>query len=366
MGMGGTRSVAASPLSIGIIAPPWLPVPPSGYGGTELVLDALARGLTRLGHSVVLFTVGESTCDVERDWLFERCDPDRIGAAVLELGHAMAAYDRLSECDVVHDHTLAGVLLAGIDPDLPVVTTNHGPFNDDLVPIDRRASRRVGLIAVSCDQARRAPSDLAVGPVIHHGLDLERYRFGHRGDYLLSLARMHPAKGLDLAIEVARRAGMPLLIAAKNREEPEHRYFDEVIRPRLGGDVEYVGEVGHDDKVDLLAGAKALVNPIRWPEPFGLSMIEAMACGSPVIATRCGAAPEIVTDGDTGFLADTVDELVAAVHRVDSLDRRRSRRRAELRFSMEAMASDHASYYRLAIESHQASRRLPPSGLDHV
>jgi glycosyltransferase involved in cell wall biosynthesis len=361
--------VDGEPLSIGIIAPPWVPVPPPSYGGTELVLDVLARGLAERGHDVALFTTGDSTCSagpsghVYRHWLFERSDPDRIGAAVVELRHAGAAYDALASCDVIHDHTLAGLFLNDLQAGLPVVTTNHGPFNADLVDIYRRA--KVPVIAISHDQARRAPDGIDVMKVIHHGLDLSRYPYSAgEGRYLASLGRMNPTKGIDTAIEVARRAGLPMLIAAKMRERAEREYFDDVIRPLLGGGIDYLGEVGHADKIELLQGAVALVNPIRWPEPFGLVMIEAMACGTPVIATGQGAAPELVADGVTGFVGDTICEMAAAVEAASGIDRQRCREVAEFKFSMGRMARDHLHCYRARIEGprYNSQRSRLPGG----
>jgi glycosyltransferase involved in cell wall biosynthesis len=205
----------------------------------------------------------------------------------------------------------------------------------------------VPLVAISHDQASRAPDDVPVAAVIHHGLDLDRYHFvPEGGDHLVALGRMSPDKGMDTAIEVARRTGRELFIAAKVREPAEKRYFDQVIRPRLGGGIEYVGEADHRQKQELLGGALALLNPIRWYEPFGLVMIESMACGTPVIATPRGAAPEIVDDGVTGFLARSVTDLIAAVETASGLDRRACRSSVEVRFSMERMAADHERLYR--------------------
>jgi len=323
-----------------------VPVPPPSYGGTELVLDVLARGLVRAGHEVVLFTTGDATCDVPRQWLFERCDPDRMGTSVLELRHVAAAYEALRHCDVVHDHTLAGLFVSELYPETPVVTTNHGPFNEDLVDIYRQVVGRIPIIGISRHQASTAPPEVPVSAVIHHGLDLTRYSYGpDGGDYLLALGRMNHDKGIDRAIHIARRAGMPLLIAAKMREPAEQRYFAEVIEPLLDDRIRYIGEVGHADKVRLLQGARALLNPIRWPEPFGLVMIEALACGTPVVTTNHGAAPEIVTDGASGFLSDDDDELVDAVLAADQLGRAACRSRAEREFSAERMVTDHVAFF---------------------
>ena len=337
-------------LRIGMLAPPWLAVPPHEYGGTELVIDVLSRGLQQLGHEVILFTIGESQCAVPKTWLFETSEPDRMGTTIIELRHVSAGYEALEGCDIVHDHTLAGLFLSQLQAACPVVTTNHGPFTEDLNDLFRRAPS-VPIIAISRDQASRAPCDIPVAAVIHHGLDTTRYAYhAVGGDYLVSLGRMNPTKGIHIAIDVARRSGRRLLIAAKMREPGEKQYFDQVIRPELGDDIEFVGEVGHAAKVELLGNAHAVVNPIQWPEPFGLVMTESLACGTPVVATPRGAAPEIVEHGKTGFLGGTVDELVAGVSAVDDLDRSDCRRSVERFFSMERMARDHCEFYRSVVD----------------
>lgn len=352
-------------LRIGIVAPPWVEVPPVAYGGAELMIDALARGLAARGHRVQLFTLGSSTCGVERGWLYEST-PAQIGTAIVEIRHAMAAYDALADCTVVHDHTLAGVLLASLGlTAAPVLTTAHGPFDADLADLYRRVGHQVGVIAISADQASRAPAGLPLASVIHHGLDLDRYPprlHGPSDGYLLCLSRMHPDKGIDAAIKIARRAGRQLIIAAKMREPAEQAYFTNTIQPLLDHSVTYVGEVDHPTKVQLLQGADALLNPIAWPEPFGLTMIEALACGTPVIATPNGAAPEIVTPTINGYLAATPDQFVTAIERLTDIDRRRCRRDATTRFSMQAMAAEHETLYRHTITRHHQRDGVPPTG----
>lgn len=343
--MGGRRS-----LRIGVIAPPWMPVPPAGYGGTEMVLDTLCRGLTERGHRVTLFTLGEATCPVGRAFLFDHVDPHDMGSCRIELRHVAAAYDVLDGLDLVHDHTLAGLFLSQLHH-VPTVTTNHCPFDEDLADLYGRVGRRVPVIAISRDQAARAPAIVSIAAVIHHGLDVGRYPFGERPrDDLVFLGRMSPDKGVDDAIRAARSVGRPLRIAAKMWAPEEHEYFREVVEPLLASDIEYVGEVDHDDKVRLLASAAALVNPIRWHEPFGLVMIEALACGTPVVATRRGAVPELVDDGITGYVADGPDQLVAALASIDRIDRHACRESAERRFSMDRMARDHEAFYRRVLD----------------
>jgi glycosyltransferase involved in cell wall biosynthesis len=330
---------------VALIAPPWLPVPPPAYGGIETVLDSLAQGLAATGHDVLLVTTGDSTCPVERSWIYEKARTGEIGSVVVELRHILHAYEAVDGADVIHDHTVAGPVHADRFAGRTVLTTNHGPFTDDTRALYRSIARRVPIVAISHHQASTAGS-VPIARVIHHGVDETSYRVGDGGGgYLLFLGRMSPTKGVQEAIEVARRTGVPLVIAAKMRELPEHEYFASVIEPLLGGDVQYTGEVCRADKLDLLAGAAALIKPIAWDEPFGLCMIEAMACGTPVIATSRGAVPEIVDTGVTGFVCDSVDRMVGAVARIASLDRRACRAALETRFTARRMVADHVALY---------------------
>lgn len=341
------------PLHIGLVAPPWLAVPPSAYGGTELAIDALASGLSDAGHEVFVFTIGTSTTQVARPHLFADVDPDRMGTTMIELRHVCAAYDFFADdsvgIDIVHDHTLAGPFIGGTVPDLPIVTTNHGPFDADFSDLYRRLARRVPVIAISHDQRSRAPSDVPIAGVIHHGLRIDRYPFGFGGDDVVFLGRMAPDKGVDAAIRIARAAGVRLLIAARMRGSAEQAYFERAVQPELGDDVVYVGEADFDQKIALLTRARALLNPIRWPEPFGLVMAEALACGTPVVGCPEGAAPEIVDDGVTGFLARSETELATALRRSGDLDRRDCRRAVVARFTSTRMARDHLELYRAVI-----------------
>ncbi len=332
-------------MRVALIAPPWVPVPPPAYGGTEAVLDTLARGLATAGHEVLLVTTGDSTCPVERSWVFERARTEELGSVVVELRHLLHAYDAVGGADIVHDHTVAGPLYAERYSPRPVVTTSHGPFTDDMKALYGAMDGRVPIVAISHHQASTAGT-VPIARVIHHGLDETRYPVGRGvGGYLLFLGRMSPTKGAREAIDVARRAGMPLVIAAKMREQPERDYFAAAIAPLLGSDVTYVGEVGGAAKLELLGDAAALINPLSWDEPFGLCMIEAMACGTPVIATPRGAVPEIVDDGRTGFLCAGTHEMTAAVHRLGSIDRTACRLAVETRFSARRMVADHVQFY---------------------
>lgn len=337
-------------MRIGLIAPPWTPVPPPLYGGIELVVDELARGFAAAGHDVVLFTTGDSTCPVERRWVLAEAEGMRIGAAVPELRHALAAYRALGDCDVIHDHTVAGPLLAaGARPGVPVVTTVHGPLGVDLIDLYRAMDGRAAIIAISHAQHRPVP-DLPITAVIHHGIEAGNFPIGDGtgdgdGPFCLFLGRMAPDKGAHRAIEAARSAGMRILMAAKMREASEIKYFTQEVEPLLGPDAVYLGEVPHERKLELLGSASALLFPIRWNEPFGLVMLEAMACGTPVLAFAEGAAPEVVQEGRTGFLCDDEHAMSDALLRVGELDRSECRAAVEGYFSTERMVADHLELF---------------------
>jgi glycosyltransferase involved in cell wall biosynthesis len=350
----------ATPLRIGIIAPPWVAVPPPEYGGTELVIDQLARGFTAAGHDVTLFTTGDSTCPVTRRWVH----PDALGttgALIDELVHVESAYDALADCDVIHDHTLLGPLWSIANRiRRPVVTTAHGVFTPALTALYRTVGREVAVVAVSHHHASTAPT-VPVRRVIHHGIDVDAMPLGSgEGGYVVFLGRMHPDKGVHRAIDIARAAGRRILIAAKMWEPAEHRYFAEVVEPMLGPDAVSLGQVGGHEKWQLLAGADALINPIRWPEPFGLVMIESLAVGTPVLTFPEGAAPEIVDHGTTGFLCDDDADMVERLSEVATLDRRACRRAVEARFSTRRMVDDHLALYRQLLDERH------PSLLDQV
>jgi glycosyltransferase involved in cell wall biosynthesis len=341
---------------IAVIAPPWLPVPPVGYGGTELVLDTLCRGLVAQGHEVLLYATGDSACPVERAWTYDR----HLGVGNMtpadELRHVMDAYEAAARwgADIVHDHSVSGPVWAQVHSRLPVITTNHGPFAEPLSSVYRRIAPTVPIIAISHHQASTA-RDVPVRHVIHHGLDTTTIPVGTGdGGYALFLGRMNETKGVHTAIQIARAAGVPLKIAAKMREPVEFEYYEARVKPLLGGDVDYLGEVGPTEKYQLLGEAVCLLNPIAWPEPFGMVMIESLACGTPVVGTPCGAAPEIVDDGVTGLLRSAPQGLADALGDVAGLERLACRSVIERRFSMARMAADHVRAYRSLIADDRA------------
>jgi glycosyltransferase involved in cell wall biosynthesis len=333
-------------MRIGLIVPPWVPVPPPAYGGTEAVVDRLARGLVRAGHDVLLAAAANSTCPVPRvASTAEAADRAPVcGDSVTELRHVVTSYAAMSEVDVIHDHTLAGPLYRYRHMSTPVVTTNHGPFDDALSPI-YRAMREVAVLAISHHQASTA-ADIPIVAVIHHGIDVDAVPVG-RGDggYASFLGRMAPEKGPRQAALIARAAGVPLRMAAKIREPAERDYFDAAVRPLLCSDVEYVGELGFQEKLALVGGSFALLNPLQWAEPFGLVMIEALATGTPVVTTPTGSAPEIVDDAVTGYLCEGLLPLAGALLDAAALDRSACRAAARARFATERMVAAHVRLY---------------------
>ncbi|MET0145199.1 MAG: glycosyltransferase family 4 protein [Ilumatobacteraceae bacterium] len=346
-------------MRIAVIAPPWVAVPPRGYGGTEMVIDGLARGLLDAGHDVLLYATGDSTCPVPCAWTLPRAVGTVNTGAATELHHVITAYEAVMAwgADVVHDHTLVGPVYAARF-DVPVVTTNHGPFDSELGALYQAISDRVAVIAISRSQAA-ASRDTSIAAVIHHGLDLAGFPEG-RGDgaYAVFLGRMSPDKGVDVAARVARAAGMPLKIAAKLAEPAEREFYRARVEPLLGGDIEYVGEIGGEDKRALLGSAVCLLNPLRWAEPFGMAMIEAMATGTPVVATPCGSVPEIVDDGVTGFIRGTEPALAAALGQVADLDRAACRRVVAERFSVQRMAAEHVELFERLVAKVRRPRQV--------
>jgi glycosyltransferase involved in cell wall biosynthesis len=338
-------------MRIGIIAPPWVAVPPPAYGGTEGVIDRLARGYVAAGHDVLLWTTGDSTCPVRRDSALERSAPERLGDCATEVHHVVRGYAAIRRwgADIVHDHTWAGPAHGVPSGTLRIVATNHGPFTGDVLGIYQELSPDLPIIAISHDQASHARG-VAIADVIHHGVELAGFPAGAGtgdadGSYVLFLGRMGPEKGAREAAIAAKRAGTRLLIAAKRREAAELEFFEKHVEPLLDDDIVYLGEVRHDEKLRLLRGARALINPIQWDEPFGLVMIEALASGTPVLAFSRGAAPEIVTDGVTGYLCSDIDELVGRIGAIGAIDRRACRSSVADRFTSERMVSAHLALF---------------------
>ena len=336
-------------MRIAQIAPLIESVPPLLYGGTERIVSYLTEELVREGHEVTLFASGDSLTTAELVACSERAL--RLDATVRDpLPYYIIMLDRVrrraEEFDVIHFHIdyLHFPLFRQVAA--RTVTTQHGRLDLPDLAVAYRAFPEFPLVSISDDQRRPRP-DWNWRATVPHGLPLSLMPFSPRaqGGYLAFLGRICPEKRPDHAIEIARRAGMPLKIAAKV-DRVDQAYFDQVIRPLLRDPlVEFVGEIGEPDKGAFLGGASALLFPIDWPEPFGLVMIESLACGTPVIAYRRGSVPEVIEDGWTGFIVDDVASAVAAVERLDGLDRGMIRARFEHRFTARRMAKDYLAAY---------------------
>lgn len=345
---------AHAPLRIALLAPPMKPVPPVGYAGTERVVAALAEELLTRGHRVTLFASGDSSSPAELvpvvpEALWSRgYHEDPAAYITLTLAAAWAEHGRF---DVIHSHLDSlGFLFARHCP-TPVVTTLHMRLDRDGVPDLLAGFTDIPLVAISTSQRRWGPGSNWVA-TIHHGLPLDSMPFGDVAkDYLCFVGRVVPEKGVADAVEVARRTGLPLRMGAKVYEDREFAYFKEVVAPAAKeGVVEFLGELEAAERDPLLAGARATLMLGTWPEPFGLVAIESMATGTPVIARRAGALPEIVEHGVSGFLVDDLAEAADAVARAAELDRGEIRRRALERFSPARMTDAYVSVYRRLIE----------------
>lgn len=336
-------------MKLAMLAPIAWRTPPRHYGPWEQVVSLLTEGLVRRGVEVTLFATADSVTSARLVAVCPRGyeeDPE-LDAKVWECLHISEVFERAHEFDLIHNHFDFLPLTYSALVSTPVVTTIHGFSSPKILPVYRKYDRRVFYVSIS--NADRAP-DLTYIATVYHGIDLQMFTFRDQPeDYLLFFGRIHPDKGTAEAIEIARRAGKRLLLAGIIQDRG---YWERDVAPHLDGDrIRYLGSAGPQLRDRLLGGALALLHPIRFAEPFGLSVVEAMACGTPVIAFSRGSMPELLRHGETGFLVSGVEEAVEAVRRIPSLDRRRCRREAEERFSSERMVEDYLRVYRQILAS---------------
>jgi glycosyltransferase involved in cell wall biosynthesis len=338
----------AQRLRIAVIAPPWFHVPPDGYGGIEAMVADVVDGLVERGHEVCLVAAGRSGTRAQTFVTsYDEPPSDRLGDPVPEVLHTATANQALLDFkpDIVHDNTLAGPLTAWARS-VPTVVTTHGCVDDEPGRYLEALGDSVHLVAIS-DAQRKAAPHLNWAGRVHNAIDVDSFPVGEgRDGYLLWLGRFCADKGAHLAIDAAREAGFPVVLAGKLNETAEIEYFDEVIRPRLGAGVTYVGEADAALKRELYGAASALLFPICWEEPFGLVMIEAMACGTPVVAFRRGSVPEVVEEGVTGFVVDGPDELAAAIRKIPQINRADCRRHVERDFDLKVMVDGYERIFR--------------------
>jgi glycosyltransferase involved in cell wall biosynthesis len=342
------------PMRVAILAPISWRVPPRRYGPWEQFASLLTEGLVRRGVDVTLFATADSvtTARLVGTAPTGYSEDPSLDAKVWEALHISAVFERAGEFDVIHNSfdflplTYSGLV------DTPVVTTIHGFSSEQIVPVFEKYNGHGYYVAIS-DADRHDRLDYVA--TIHHGIDLGEFELQRTpDDYLLFFGRIHPDKGTVEAIDVAERVGMRLVIAGIIQDRS---YFEQLVEPRLDGErVSYVGPVGPDRRGGLLGGARALLHLVNFDEPFGFSVVEAMACGTPVIATRRGSMAEIVQHGENGFLVDTQEETVAAVPASSALDRAGVRASVEGRFDVERMVDDYLAVYQRVVELHRDAR----------
>jgi glycosyltransferase involved in cell wall biosynthesis len=345
------------PLAIAMLAPPWIQVPAPGYGGIEEVVRLLDRGLTAAGHRVTLFAPPGSSAEGDVVELLEDTHPDDIQKAQFEADHVARAFalidaaaERGEPFDVIHDHTGHVALSMANRITTPLVHTLHGPFTADAASFYAEHGAKACIVAISQAQLDDAPPEMGGGRVVHNPIDTSEWPFSERkDDFLLWMGRMSPDKGPHRAITAARAAGARLLLAGPVQPGQE-AFFAEEVEPQLGRDgIEYIGEADAERKRELYVNARGLLMPIRWPEPFGLVMVEAMVCGTPVIAFPEGSAPEVVKDGETGFVVADEDAMAAAIERLGEIDPRACRDSCEARFGVPAVVAAYEEVYRSAM-----------------
>lgn len=333
-------------MRVALVAPPFISVPPADYGGTELFVAHLAEGLKKRGVDVVVYTNGESTVDVERRWLYEKSQwPLKAAdtAWMKSLDHeAWAVHDAQKDCDIIHVQSAPAIVFSHFVKK-PVVLTLHGPHD---AKASELYSHYPDVQYVSISDSQKSAEHMPKMRTIHHGIDVSLYKLvEHKQQYLSFIGRIAPLKGTHHAIEVAKRTGIPLKIAG-DIQPANREYFEAKIKPQIDGKlVEYIGLADLAAKNELLGNSIAMLFPIQWNEPFGLVMVEAMACGTPVLAMPGGSVPEVVKEGVSGYICRSVRTMVTRAKELDRFDPAAIRRYVEENFSVEHMVSGYVELY---------------------
>jgi glycosyltransferase involved in cell wall biosynthesis len=342
------KSEGVAYMKIAIVLPPWFKVPPKGYGGIEIVVSLLADGLVDRGHDVTLCSVASSTTKGKVFSVFDHSQRESLDGPPSSflntaLTHSLASYLEVAkgDFDVVHDNTWKEGVCSAAFMNTPVVHTLHGPLDDDNKKFYSLLKGHAGMQFVTIsDYQQTCLPGLNYAATVYNGIKLEEYPYSEeKDDFFCYLGRFNSEKAPHLACEVAKKLGAKLVMAGKVNEEAERKYFDQYVKPHLSDDITYIGELGHwsEEKMWLFSRAKAYLYPIQWEEPFGITMVEAMACGTPVITNRRGSAPEVVADGETGFVLDNMDDFIDAVKRIDEISPKACRDRVEKMFTADHM-----------------------------
>ncbi len=353
-------------MRIAQIAPLWERVPPPAYGGIELIVSLLTDELVARGHEVILCASGDSITAAELHAVHPtalRLDPDVKEPGIYESMHLNRLYKAAQNFDIIHSHVGCAALSFANLVQTPTVHTLHGVFTPDNEKLFRYASEQP---YVSITDAQRRPNGLNYKATVYNGIDINAFTFYPKPaepPYLAFLARLSPEKGVHLAIEIAKRSGLPLKMAGKV-DTVDQQYFEQEIKPQIDGEqIQYLGEVSHREKNELIGNAIATLCPITWPEPFGLVMTESMASGTPVIGIGLGSVPEVIAHGKSGFVCQTVEDCVAAVPRVPELSRLACRDHVATRFSVKQMVDGYEAVYRqlLADRLTAVNGHVPPA-----
>jgi glycosyltransferase involved in cell wall biosynthesis len=356
-----------APLHIAMLAPPWISVPPPGYGGVEAVVGALTEALVARGHEVVLFCAPGSRSSARVRTLLDEPHADEIERSLYECDHVARAFDEIDGAslvrgfDVVHDHCGFTGLAMADRLDVPLVHTLHGPFTASTAAFYAHHGHKAALVGISRAQLASAPAGLKPVDAIPNPIDVGAWPLReHKDDYLLWVGRMTAEKGPHRAIAAARAAGVPLVLAGVI-QPGQQTFFDREVAPYIDGHrVRFAGEVTGLVKRSLFAGARGLLMPIRWEEPFGMVMVEALACGTPVIAFPEGAARELVVDGTTGFLVEDEAAMSAAVQRLPSIAARDCRAWVAAHCDVDVVAAAYEQTYQ------SLAQGRAPSGVAHA
>jgi len=346
---------------IALICPPWLAVPPKGYGGIEWVVSMEADGLAEAGHDVTLFATGDSITKARLEYVFDVAPGSTaINDVTLDTTHTLFSLrDVRDRFEVLHVHSPFSALAAAIETGVPTVHTLHGSFTPEMIRLYDLVGDRAWFVAIS-EAQKRFHESLRYGGVVYNGIDMAFYTFNtQKEDFILFLGRAAPEKGWRRAIEAAKIAGEHLVSAVKIAHPTEQEEWEKNIKPILPKDWTLLGEISQEEKVDLLRRAKAVLFPIDWPEPFGLVMTEAMACGTPVIATPRGSVPEVIVDGVTGWIVSVENypqEAAEKLKHLDEIDPQAGRDRVQRLFSKEAMVAGYEGVFERVVADGRGGR----------
>ncbi|MEE8387867.1 MAG: glycosyltransferase [Acidiferrobacterales bacterium] len=341
-------------MKIAMLSPLSWRTPPRHYGPWENIVSLLTEQLVNMGQDVTLFATGDSDTSGKLAWVCERpySEDPSINPKAWECLHIAEVFRRADEFDLIHNHFDFLPLSYSAFTRTPVVTTIHGFSSPAILPVYQKYNKQTHYVAISEADKRH---DLDYIATIHHGIDLAKFQYwSETGDYLLFFGRIHADKGVHTAIEVAKKSKLPLVIAGIVQDES---YFKKQVEPHIDGSmVRFIGAVGSEQRQEVMAGARALLHLINFEEPFGLSVVESMACGTPVIAFARGSMPELIRNGKTGYIVDDVEAAVQAVGRIDSIDRRTCREEMEQRFTCQRMAKDYLNVYQQILDQRENHR----------